>query len=179
MNITSRSIALALVLGLSACAQQVTTTGSSEPVVDSIPPVTVAPSVADGTYFGFVSVGEDGEKVVVDFDQAEMLSGQEAHDAAVAAGVITADEDLPNDVFIVNPDESTERVNLASDAVITMLSAEDPAATLDIDAETLGALFAGGYEGPSVYGVVPGQPMPMMVDIAGDVITAARAVYLP
>jgi hypothetical protein len=58
---------------------------------------------------------QDGKRFII-IDYAEMLTGQEAIDAAVAAGDIQPGEDLPNDYFIRNAD-SEKRMLQVSDSV--------------------------------------------------------------
>ena len=53
-------------------------------------PGSAVPAIADGDWFGFVTVGRDeSDAITLGVDLAEMLTGQKAHDAAVEAGVIT------------------------------------------------------------------------------------------
>lgn len=153
-----------------------TDSGGPAPVVEESP---VAP-IPDGEWFGFVTVGEDETgQVTLGIDLAEMLSGQAAHDAAVEAGVIRDDEDLPNDFFIDNPDSVVELVHLADAATITVLSGDDPSTGLLIDVNRLVELYEGTYAGPPVYGIVAHQPIVMDLDIRDGVVVSARAVYLP
>lgn len=58
---------------------------------------------------------QDGKRYI-SIDYAEMLSGQEAIDAAIAAGEIAPGEDLPNDYFIRNTNPQ-KRVFEVSDSV--------------------------------------------------------------
>jgi hypothetical protein len=125
-------------------------------------------------------VGEDetGE-VTLGVDLAEMLTGQAAHDAAVEAGVISEDEDLPNDFFIDNPESVYELVYLADSPEITVLSGDDPSERLIIDVDQLVALYEGSYAGPPVYGIVAGEPIVMDLFIRDGLVADADAVYLP
>lgn len=52
-------------------------------------------------------VWESGGKRYISIDYAEMLTGEEARDAAIEEGLIGPDEDLPNDYFITN--ENTKK----------------------------------------------------------------------
>jgi hypothetical protein len=58
---------------------------------------------------------QDGKRYII-IDYAEMLTGQEAIDAAIAAGDIQPGEDLPNDYYIRNAD-SEKRMLQVSDSV--------------------------------------------------------------
>lgn len=146
-----------------------------DPVVD--PTEVVIP---DGDWFGFVTVGRDESgAITLGVDLAEMLTGQEAHDAAVDAGVIGEDEDLPNDFFIANPESRLELMHLADAALIEVISSDDVSKTLVIEPGQLEALYEGDYVGPDVYGIVPGQPIAMDITISDGLITAVTAIYLP
>ena len=100
-------------------------------------------------------------------------------DAAVEAGVITEDEDLPNDFFIDNRDSVLELLHVTESAVIEVISSDDVTNSLVIDVEQLKALYEGDYVGSDVYGIVPGQPIAMDVSIRDGLITGLSAVYLP
>ena len=152
--------------------------GSDEPAAPE-PTTPTAPSPADGEWFGFVSVTRDGEQFVLTFDRAEMLSGEEARLAAVEAGVIAPDEQLPNDFFIDNPEERFDEVPVATDAEFFVIDGRDLAVEIVTDLEGLESLLSGEYDGPPVYGIAPGMPIAMNVEISGGALTSAHAVYLP
>lgn len=124
-----------------------------DPVPISIPPgwVTVDPGLPDS----------------LTVDEVKILTGEAAHDAAVDAGIITEDDDLPNDMFIANPDESLVAVSLAGDAAIEIFRRTPPGALVSVTASKLAALVDGSYTGAPVYGVVPGDPMLMTITIEG------------
>lgn len=151
----------------------------SSVVDDEQPPVLETP-IADGEWFAFVTVGTDESGAIVPgVDLAEMLSGQEAHDAAVEAGVITEDEDLPNDFFIRNEAVVLELMKFSDDAEIKVISAVDVSSYVDVTAEQLVALYNGTYVGSEVYGVAVGQPIAMDIVVENGEIVSAVAVYLP
>ena len=64
-------------------------------------------------------VWEEGGTRYISIDYAEMLTGQEAMDAAVEAGYIAPGEDLPNDYFIRNDNPQKREFKVAESAVIT------------------------------------------------------------
>ncbi len=69
---------------------------------------------------GFISkVWEQSGKRYIIIDYAEMLSGQEAIDAAIAAGDIQPGEDLPNDYFIRNTSTEKRMFEVADPVDIT------------------------------------------------------------
>lgn len=155
----------------------------SEPTPTTGPIVTETPAeterLADGEWFGFVTVEGEFGPTVVTVDVAEMLTGEPAREAAVKAGVIGEDEPLPNDFFIDNPDSRVVSMEVAPDAEITVLSGESPDRVLTIDGVTLEALFNGSYEGPAVYGIAPGQPIAVNLTVSDGMVTFLEAVYLP
>lgn len=142
-------------------------------------PVPVEDQLADGEWFGFVTVDGDGETITFGIDVAEILTGQAAHDAAVDAGVIGVDEELPNDVFILDEETRVVTHTLDASAVVRVLDGNRPWVQLDVSPLELLALSDGTYAGTPVYGIVPGSPVPMNVTVAAGVVTAAEAVYLP
>lgn len=145
-------------------------------------PVTIpiaSQTLSDGSWFGWVRVDEAATGVELVIDPAAMLTGAEAHTAAVAAGVIAPHEDLPNDFFIDNPDDQVFTNLVTTDATVIVRSSVDPAEQIYLTPNDLHQLFSGTYEGHLIYGIIPGQSIPMTVTIAGGMVTAANQVYLP
>jgi hypothetical protein len=69
---------------------------------------------------GFIKkVWEEGGKRYITIDYAEMLTGQEAIDAAVAAGDIEPGEDLPNDYYIRNTNPEKRQFEVSNAANFT------------------------------------------------------------
>jgi len=69
---------------------------------------------------GFIKkVWEQGGKRYISIDYAEMLTGQEAVDAAIAAGDILPGEDLPNDYFIRNTSTDKRQFEVSDPVDIT------------------------------------------------------------
>ncbi len=142
-------------------------------------PVPVEDQLADGDWFGYVTVNGDGDVVTLGVDVAEILTGQAAHDAAVDAGLIEADEELPNDMFILDDETRVFTHTLDGSALIRVLDGNQPWVQLDVTPPELLGLYDGTYDGAPVYGIVPGTPIPMNVTVAGGVVSSAEAVYLP
>jgi len=72
---------------------------------------------------GFIDkVWEQGGKRYISIDYAEMLTGQEAIDAAIAAGDILPGEDLPNDYFIRNTNTDKRQFEVSDPVDITTSS---------------------------------------------------------
>lgn len=167
-------------LGVIALLFPVRTDTGSGPDPTIVTEPAVVPAIPDGEWFGLVTVGEDeADAVTLGVDLVEMLTGQAARDAAVAAGEIGEDEDLPNDFFIDNPESVLELMHLDDSAAITVLSGTDVANGLLIDAQQLLDLFEGDYVGPPVYGILAGYPIAMELVISDGVVTSASAIYLP
>jgi hypothetical protein len=69
---------------------------------------------------GFIKkVWEQGGKRYMSIDYAEMLTGEEAVQAAIAAGDIQPGEDLPNDYFIRNTSPETRQFDVSDGVPIT------------------------------------------------------------
>lgn len=154
------------------------------PTTEDSPPTTVvepapASDLPDGRWFGFVTVNGDNGPTVITIDLAEILTGEEAREAAVDAGVIEEGEDLPNDFFIDDPDDEIETLNLADNTVIKVLSGTTPETYLTIDASTLESIFNGSYTGEPVYGMGPDLPAPMEITVEDGLVTIIESVYLP
>jgi hypothetical protein len=136
--------------------------------------------VADGTWFAFVTVGEDetGE-MTLGIDLAEMLSGEEARVAAVEDGVIAEGEDLPNDLYIDNDEEVLELLHVSEGAQFDLTSGLDSSEKIHIDASILAMVYEGTYTGDPLYGVSAGTPIAMDVTISDGLVSDGQAVYLP
>jgi hypothetical protein len=69
---------------------------------------------------GFIKkVWEEGGKRYISIDYAEMLTGQEAVDAAIAAGDIEPGEDLPNDYYIRNTNPEKRQFEVSDTVAVT------------------------------------------------------------
>ncbi|MGD2064706.1 MAG: hypothetical protein PVF51_14155 [Nitrospirota bacterium] len=179
--IVTLAVATALVVGgaLAAMAGANDEDPTTAPTTTTTP--TTTPPVAglrDGETTGWVTIDPSAPGMLT-VDQVDILTGRDAHDAAVNAGVINADEDLPNDMFIDNPDDETVEISLSDDAVITMISAITPDETVGVSFTDLVSLIDGTYAGTPIYGVVPGAPVLMSITIDGGSATSVSAVYLP
>lgn len=150
-----------------------------DPTPGPAPTSTVPPAaLPDGTIDGYISIDPSSPGTIA-VDTVEILTGQAAHDAAVEAGIITEDEDLPNDMYIANDDRTSVPLGLHDDAGIEMVSGDTPGTVVSVTAGQLAELYEGSYDGPAVYGVVAGQPILMSIAIEGGSVTQLQAVYLP
>lgn len=170
--LTAALVALAVLAG---CSDTGTDDGSTTTTTEP-----GESAVEDGTWFAFVTVGEDEDGVTtLGIDLAEMLTGEEAKQAAIEDGVIAEGEDLPNDFYIDNDEVVLELVHAAEDARFLMISGEDVAEKVEVDAPLFAEIYQGTYSGTPLYGVVPQTPVAMDVVVAGGLVTEATAVYLP
>lgn len=166
-------MALATALAVVGCSDSGSDGGTTTTVTEVRP-------IADGTWFAYVTVGEDESgEMTLGIDLAEMLTGEEARAAAVEAGVIGEDEDLPNDYFIVNDENVLELLHVNQDARFALISGSDTSEKVLVDAPILAEVYAGTYTGEPFYGVPAGIPIVMDVTITDGVVSGAEAVYLP
>ena len=132
--------------------------------------------------FGFVTLDSSpGEPhVLLLVDVADLLNGSEAHQAAVAAGVITEDEELPNDVFVVDSG-ATVSLPMFDDATITVQAAgaDGTLEPLVLGPADLYEAVDGMVGGVALYGVIPGEPLPMTLTVHDGAVVAAVMEYLP
>ena len=144
--------------------------------VDPTPTATPGASVPASTdeFFALV-LSAEGEELT--FDPAEILTGDEAHDAAVAAGVISEDEDLPNDYFISNPEEDTQSAVLSAAGSFVLLGFDAGGAIEEVTVDR-DELITALQDGEGYYGIVVGET-PMTLVVSGGEIIAANQVYFP
>lgn len=165
-------LALAMLVG---CSDTGTDDGSTTTTTEP-----GEPALEDGTWFALVTIGEDENgAMTLGIDLADMLTGEEAREAAVEDGAIAEDEELPNDFYINNDDVVLELLHAAEDARFVMISGEDVAERIQVDALLFAEIYEGTYSGDPLYGVVPQTPIAMDVVVSGGLVTEATAVYLP
>lgn len=169
------AVASLLVLALSACAERVV----SEPDVTDPEPEPV-PALADGEWFALITVGEDETAAVtLGVDVAEMLSGDEARQAAIEDGFIAEDEDLPNDFYIRNPDEAMELLQFTDSPEITLISSQDTSQTITVTPDELAQVYEGTHPNGESFYVGVGQPIPMDVSVLDGLVVSVSQVYVP
>ncbi len=167
------SILMVAGLALAACAQSDTTT-TTQPV----PTISTTAAAQATDQFGFVQSLTDGTLV---FDPAQLLTGDEALTAARQAGIIGADEDLPNDFFILNPDQTDEReLTVVDDAEFVMVGFDASGGLTDspVSAAEFEAVLSGSVDTSGFYGIVPGD-LPMTLVLNGDTVIGGTQTYLP
>jgi hypothetical protein len=84
--VTALGVAVLGVVAVLAMILPATRTVSTTSTIVTETPAPGAAALANGTWFGFVAVDDGVVPTLVIVDPAEMLTGQAAHDAAVAAG---------------------------------------------------------------------------------------------
>jgi two-component system phosphate regulon sensor histidine kinase PhoR len=117
-------------------------------------------------------------------DVAQLIG--EIRDEAVAAaredGAIGSDEDLPNDFYIRNPDESTTELTVSPDVLVTLQACYQEGecvTTEQVDLETWSILL-GGEEDPGLDWTWYGQgSLPYVFTVASNLIVEIEEVYLP
>lgn len=120
-------------------------------------------------------VWESGGKRYISIDYAEMLTGEEARDAAIGEGVIGPDEDLPNDYFITNenPKKREFTVSLSvSVATSTVLGG-------GMDEPSTWAEFKSFWSDSPPEGTAHLHLMPWWIERAGTEVISITEQYLP
>jgi hypothetical protein len=78
------------------------------------------PGPSSAERFGYIrSVSTAGPAATLAFDEAEVLTGKEAQEAAENDGVVAPGDPVPNDYYIRNRDKTTQTLRIANDAAIT------------------------------------------------------------
>jgi hypothetical protein len=78
--------------------------------------------LAAAEQFGYIrSVDPAAEPPTLEFDEAEWLTGEAAQQAAEADGAISRGDPVPNDYYVRNPDNSTRRLEIATDVAVTAI----------------------------------------------------------
>jgi hypothetical protein len=106
----------------------------------------------------------------VELDPLEVLSGEEARQAAVRAGELPEGEELPNDVYLHDPDASTERYTVDPEASVEVYDCRQGCGLVPV---ALADLLNGRVE---PYG---GRHTVWTLTLVDDRITTMAEVYLP
>ena len=100
------------VVALGGCGDDDTTADTT------VPPTVEVPAEGDQRELTARLTEIDTASASVELDEVDVLTGEEARQAAIEAGEIGADEDLPNDVWIRDDSDATERVPVDPEAVV-------------------------------------------------------------
>jgi hypothetical protein len=166
------AIAVLLILFTGGCGTADSTPPNTTPPPEETSATTEGDVIEQFVFIRFI------EGTMITFDPAEILTGEEAREAAVEAGVIEEGEDLPNDFFVDNPDQTTTSAGLSPDGEYVLLGF-DRYGTIQEEAVGLHILVAvvtGGSD--QYYGIVPGE-VPANLTLAGDTVTVIKQVYFP
>ncbi len=112
----------------------------------------------------------DTASASIELDELEILTGEEARQAAIEAGEIEPGENVPNDVWLRDTDATTERLTIDPDALVWVYDCTAGCEQVQVD---LGAFLRHEVE---PYG---GELAVWEITITGDVITSVLEVYLP
>lgn len=107
-------------------------------------------------------------------DYAEMLTGDEARAAAVKAGVIAPDEDLPNDYFIRNDNPQKREFAVTVSAPITTSTRSG-----GMDEPATWAEFASFWSSDPPAGAEHLHDMPWWIERDGGQVVKIEEQYLP
>jgi hypothetical protein len=106
----------------------------------------------------------------IEFDELDILTGEEARQAAVEAGAIEPDEDLPNDVWLRDDSDATERATVDPGAVVWIYDCTGACERVQVE---LGAFLRHEIE---PFG---GDDAVWEITITDGMISSLLEVYLP
>ncbi|HUH08442.1 MAG TPA: hypothetical protein VML96_11655 [Egibacteraceae bacterium] len=161
-------LALAVAAAATACGTTATVEDVAPPTADPAEPAVEGP-IADGQHFGFASdLSPDGSFF---FDSVEFLSGQEAVDAARAAGDLPEGEDsLPNDFYILNEAPDSVRLSLADSSAVTVFDCTEACTPVTVNFADLASGAARAFNGDQAL---------YQVTVEDGAVVALDEQYLP
>lgn len=182
--------ALVLVFLVAACTQQTPADGSS-PSPDETTTPTTAPSpeetstaeaspepepvLEDGRHIVFiVSIKTGTDPMRIRFDLAEMLTGEEANEAAVEDGVIAPGEPVPNDYYIRNENPKLRKLPIADAAKVKIVNWDDCCDSIAGDLDQVAEAFATGAT-DGLYRSIS----PFWITVKDGVVVKLEEQYLP
>ncbi|MDQ7991696.1 MAG: hypothetical protein AAGC63_14925 [Propionicimonas sp.] len=128
----------------------------------------------DGTQFGSVR-HFDGRSIYL--DPAERFSNEDANQAAREDGRIGPTEELPNPVYIRNPDPGVVRVDVWNGFTLTTIDAANYPAQRTLSRADLASLYCPGTDTTWMYS--PADHLPVDVIVSGGRAHSATEYYLP
>lgn len=132
----------------------------------------------DGTVkaMGFIDKVWESEGLrYIRIDYAQMLSGEEAWQAAMEAGVIGPDEQLDNDYFIVNDNPKKRQFTVSADATF----ATSTFGAEGMDHPVTWEQFVGFWSASPPAGGEHLREMPWWIVRDGDTVLSIEEQYLP
>lgn len=159
------------------------TTSATAATTSTVPSTTTTSPAGEEAIFGWLrSFQSESGVTTIGIDKAEMLTGDEALAAARKAGEIGPNEDLPNDFYISNPDESVAMFTVSPDVVVILQACFEQGecvTTVPVDLDTWSVLL-GGEDDPGLpwtwYGA---GGLPYVFTVSGDVVVEVAEFYLP
>lgn len=125
-------------------------------------------AVNDGSHQGFFrSIDADG---TVEFDAAELLSGDEARDAAREDGEIGEDEDLPNDFYVRDPSAEVVTLAVAADATVELVDCDAGCEPAAVDRDDFLSGESEAFNGPAAL---------YEIEVVDGEIVSITEIYLP
>lgn len=177
----------------SATASTVSTTTTVMPTTTTAAPETTTTSAASTTTtealssaeillpngnikgMGYIDkVWESGGVRHISIDYAQMLTGEEARQAAVDAGVIGPGEYLDNDYFIVNESTKKREFTVSATAAITTSTWEGV-----MDRPATWAVFRSFWSDSPPEGAGHLKAMPWWIERSGTEVVSISEQYLP
>lgn len=149
---------------VTACGSDDTSDASS-PTTSSTTPAATDERVVTARLVGIYAASAS-----IELDEVEILTGDEARRAAVEAGDIDEGEDLPNDYWIRDESDATERLTVDPEATVTLYDCSGGCEPVAVD---LGAFLRGEAQ---PYG---GDHPIVEITVRGGMITSLAEVYLP
>ncbi len=124
---------------------------------------------------GFIDkVWESGGKRYISIDYAQMLTGEEARQAAIAAGAIGPDEELDNDYYIVNDNTKKRQFTVSTSATIATSTFGD-----GMDQPATWAQFKSFWSATPPAGAEHLHEVPWWIERNGSVVISIAEQYLP
>jgi hypothetical protein len=169
---------------VAACAKEGSETASETPMPTPTatspsptdgPSATPAPALEDGRHFGYIRSAQlTAEPQVIVFDLAELLTGDEANQAAAERGQETP---VPNDYFIVNDNTRLRELPVAPGLRILLLDWTNCCDTMfRADPQLFQESFDQKKYPPGNY---KGKFSPYWLTVKGGAVTKIEEPYFP
>lgn len=169
---------------LAACGDSATRVEPAPPAETTAAATSTAAEPApgpleDGRYFGLiVAVETASSPAKIAFDQAELLTGEDAERAAVADGELPAGQPLATEYYVHNPDPVTVDVDVAADVTVTRIGCQD-GCEQGLPGDFAG--FAEAFAQPGLKGLndpYRGAKSQYEITVSGGVVVAIDERYL-
>lgn len=160
-------------------AEETTTTASTDPSSTTTTEKlsSAETRLANGhiKVMGFIDrVWEEGGKRYIRIDYAELLTGEEAVAAAIAAGQLAPGEELPNDYFILNQNHTLREYVVSPSVAITTSTWNG-----EMEAPATWAEFASFWGATPPEGAAHLKDSPWWIERDGPTVLRIDEQYLP